>query len=205
MAPMQDNRYPVGTVEGHLEVTPLFSILHASIGPTPMLVMGGVLFDSIKSELQEETKFGFSVFPIYTGRAKLTCHYLETGWDTFPVVILDITAYTFADDRTKKEVAVNRPLIGKIEMELFYNDGGTQVVRLLEEQNPAIIIDLENLHTLHKMVNLLPIPIEYDRNELPPPAIRLQDRINRLWEKFTSGLEKHGLWSEPADDPATKK
>lgn len=195
----RDDKWEVATIEGRVEVTPPLSILHADAGPTPILVRGSTLFNSLLHELAGHIKFGSIGWPTFTGRAKLTGHYDVTLWDAFPAMLFDLTAYTFINDDTKIEVAVNRPLVDKLEMDLFYSEGGTQVVRLPGEPNPAITIDLQTFHTLYTQINCLPIPTKYDRGEMPPPAIRLQRRINRLWDIFKYGLEKHGLWGEPPE------
>jgi len=205
MSQMLHDRFPVATIAGRVEVTALLSILYADSGPSPIFVEGRSLCCSLIKELETPTRFGGTAFPYYRGRAKLTGHYYETGWDTFPVVLFDINAYTFVDDDTKVEVNVNHPIADKIEMDLFYNDGNTQVVRLPGETNPAITIDLEMLFTLHKLINRLPVPTEADSSSLGPPAKRLQARINHLFDKFKYGLERHGLWGDPPDDPTTSK
>src|SRR5258708_6351557 len=123
MTRMLHEQYEVATIEGQVEVTPLLSILHADSGPSPVLVAGGSLCFSLTNELKPETKFGSSRFPSFSGHAKLTGHCFDTRWDTFPLALFDINSYTFVDDDTKVEVNVNRPLIDKIEMDLFYNDG----------------------------------------------------------------------------------
>lgn len=200
MEARRDDKWEVATIEGRVEVAPPLSILYADAEPTPVLVRGSALFNFLMDGLAGHIRLGSYKWPTFTGRAKLTGHYCVTFWNPFPAMLFDLTAGVFIDDDTKKEVVINRPLVDKIEMDLFYSEGGTQVVRLPGEASPAVTIDLQTFFTLHQQINLLPVPAEYDRGALPPPAIRLQRRINRLWDQFRYGLEKHGLWGDPLQD-----